>query len=372
MENNMNLKTNSQQRNSQLEFLRILCMLGIVAYHYSTYGFYSEKVFYSNNKSFIELLQLLGETGVSIFVLISGYFMVNSNYSFKKFMAYIGQLWFYTIGALLVFAVLFPNSGLVDKEMISMSLLPISKGHYWFATCFFVLMLLSPFLNIFIKSASRRELLSAIWIMLAINTVLPSLFSIQLTYSTIARFIILYLTAGYIRLYLTEPGHKRRSLCCAVLLIVLAIVWEIVCNYLGFTTPDDYYLGRANIFSHNTLYVYLLALSIFMTFMAGKPYYSKAVNALASLTFGVYLFHENQLVRSMWQAVFHTSDYMNSPYVVLHALIAILSVYLVGSAVELIRQKTVARLWLYLTDKLFVPAWEKLIGLINKYLPTDK
>jgi surface polysaccharide O-acyltransferase-like enzyme len=368
----MNLKSNSQQRNSQLELLRILCMLAIVAYHYSTYGFYEDKVFYSCNKSFIELLQLLGETGVSIFVLISGYFMVNSNYSFKKFMAYIGQIWFYTIGALLVFVVFFPDSGLVDREMLSMSILPISKGHYWFATCFFVLMLLSPFLNTFIKSASRRELLSAIWIMLAVNTVLPSLFSIQLTYSTIARFIILYLTAGYVRLYLTEPRHKNRSLCWALFLMALAIVWEIVCNHLGFSTPDDYYLGRANIFSHNTLYVYLLALSIFMTFMARKPFYSKGVNALAALTFGVYLFHENQLVRSIWQSVFHTSDYMNSPYVVLHAVIAILSVYIAGSAVELIRQKTVARLWTYLTDKLFVPAWEKLLGLINKYLPTDK
>ena len=178
------------RRNSRIELLRIICMVMIVAYHYSMYGFYAQDLMYSANKPFVELLSLGGQVGVSVFVLISGYYMVDLNYSFRKFSLFMGQIWFYTLGALLLFLTAFPSSGLVTREILSMSVLPISKGHYWFATSFLVLMLLSPYLNCFIKNSGRRQLLSAIAILLGIYTLLPTLFGIQLSYSTAARFIL--------------------------------------------------------------------------------------------------------------------------------------------------------------------------------------
>ena len=84
-------KIQTNQRNSRLELLRILCMLMIVAYHYSIYGFYSDDVLFSSNKTLIELLSLGGETGVSVFVLISGYYMVSSRYSFRQEFAFISS-----------------------------------------------------------------------------------------------------------------------------------------------------------------------------------------------------------------------------------------------------------------------------------------
>ena len=78
-------KIQTNQRNSRLELLRILCMLMIVAYHYSIYGFYSDDVLSSPNKTLIELVGLGGNIGASTFVLISGYYMVNSRYSFRKY-----------------------------------------------------------------------------------------------------------------------------------------------------------------------------------------------------------------------------------------------------------------------------------------------
>ena len=96
---------------------------------------------------------------------------------------------------------------------------------------------------------------------------------------------------------------------------------------------------------------------MFLWFLSFKPAYSKAVNFAASLTFGVYLFHDNQLIRSMWQGVFKTSQFIDSPWLPVHALGAVISVYLAGSLIELLRQKTVGPLWQSLTDRFFVPAW---------------
>ena len=362
-------KIQTNQRNSRLELLRILCMLMIVAYHYSIYGFYSDDVLSSPNKTLIELLSLGGETGVSVFVLISGYYMVNSRYSFRKFSLYLGQIWFYTIGALLLFLLAFPQSGLVDRSMISMSLLPLSKGHYWFATSYFALMLFSPFLNVFIRSASRSQLLAAIGTLLGIYVLLPSFFDIYLTYSTIARFLILYLTAGYIRLYgAGNPGRFRRHLTAALTLATAAILWVVLANLLGQRLTSSYLLNHSTIPAHNALFIYLMALELFLVFSTAAPCYSKWVNRLAALTFGVYLFHENQLLRSMWQSVFKTAQFITSPWLPLHALCAIVSVYAAGSLVEFLRQKTVGRLWEALTDRLFVPLWNRLTGFVHNRL----
>lgn len=362
-------KIQTTQRNSQLELLRILCMLMIVAYHYAIYGFYAEDLLLSANKTLIESLSLGGEIGVSVFVLISGYYMVNSRYSFRKFSLYLGQIWFYTLGALLLFLLVFPGSGLVDRSMISMSVLPLSKGHYWFATSFLVLMLLSPFLNVFIKNASRVQLLASIWALLGIYLLLPFFFDIYLSYSTLSRFLILYLTAGYIRLYGDgSPSRFRRHLTGFIALIALAFLWDAAANFWGHRTGNTALLEKANPFSHHMLFVYVAALELFLTFASVMPRFNRRINILASLTFGVYLFHENQLLRSMWQSVFKTAQFIDSPWLPLHALCAIVSVYLAGSLVEFLRQKTVGRLWEALTDRFFLPLWTRLTGFVHGQL----
>lgn len=365
----MKPKSFPSQRNSRIELLRILCMLMIVAYHYSTYGFYSDELMYSPNKSLAELLTLGGETGVSVFVLISGYYMIDSRYSFRKFSLYMGQIWFYTLGALMLFLTIFSDSGLVTREMLSMSILPISKGHYWFATSFLVLMLLSPYLNSFIKSAGQKQLLSAIAVLFIIYTLLPTLFEIQLSYSTFSRFLILYLSAGYIKLYhqCSEAG-ARKHLAIALLLLAFALSWTLSMNYLGQHRGYQALLLYSNALPRNAIFIYFMALELFLCFLSLKPVYSGRVNVIAGLTFGVYLFHDNQLFRAMWQGLFKTSQFTFSSWLPLHALITITAVYLAGSIIELLRQKSVGRLWQRLVDSFFVPCWDRLILWLNEKL----
>ena len=357
----MVLSTEKTTRNSCVEILRILCMLMIVAYHYSMYGFYSQDLMYSASKPFVELISLGGQVGVSVFVLISGYYMVNLNYSFRKFSLYMGQIWFYTLGALLLFLTVFSSSGLVTPEIISMSVLPISKGHYWFATSYLVLMLLSPYLNVFINNSGRIRLLSAIAVLLGIYTLLPSLFEIQLSYSTAARFIILYLVAGYIRLYgAAAPSRLKIHRGIFLAVICLSVVWVLAANWLGLHNGNALLLLHSNDLPQNSIYIFLASLEMFLCFLSFEPRYNKAVNFAASLAFGVYLFHDNQLIRSMWQGIFKTSQFIDSPWLPLHALAAICSVYLAGSLIEWLRQLSFGRLWQKLTDRLFLPAWKCL------------
>lgn len=72
-------------RSSNLELLRIVSMLLIIICHSSTHGGFAlaEQVLWAN-KLFLQLITFGGELGVCCFILITGYFMINSTFKIKK------------------------------------------------------------------------------------------------------------------------------------------------------------------------------------------------------------------------------------------------------------------------------------------------
>ena len=73
------------QRNSNLEILRILSMVFIVSCHFASCKFEDYSLLISNpNNYLIYFLDLFGKVGVNVFILISAYFMINSKFTLKK------------------------------------------------------------------------------------------------------------------------------------------------------------------------------------------------------------------------------------------------------------------------------------------------
>lgn len=67
-------------RNSNLEILRIVSMILIIVHHYVVHGQFEWSNTITTNKILLEVLSLGGKLGVNCFVLITGYFMVQSKY----------------------------------------------------------------------------------------------------------------------------------------------------------------------------------------------------------------------------------------------------------------------------------------------------
>ena len=113
-------------RNSNLEMLRIICMLMILSHHYSVHGFASFGLTYGMNRHLVDILSMGGKLGVNIFVLISGYFMLRSEVTLRKLLSIIGQTWFYSVGILvLFFTILSPNTP-IEYMDIKKCILPVS------------------------------------------------------------------------------------------------------------------------------------------------------------------------------------------------------------------------------------------------------
>ncbi|WP_189244288.1 acyltransferase family protein [Streptococcus macedonicus] len=70
----------TRKRNSNIELLRIISMLLIVSHHFSVHGsFESLDSITMFNKVWLQFIQLGGKIGVNIFVIISGYFLIQSS-----------------------------------------------------------------------------------------------------------------------------------------------------------------------------------------------------------------------------------------------------------------------------------------------------
>ena len=102
-----NKQNQSSVRDSSIELLRILAMIMIVLCHFATHGDFS---FDTNVLSIPRLwwnfIEMGGNLGVNIFVLISGYFLVSSNgkvFNLPRILKFWGQVFVYSIAIYLIF-----------------------------------------------------------------------------------------------------------------------------------------------------------------------------------------------------------------------------------------------------------------------------
>lgn len=149
-----------KQRNSALELLRIVSMLMIVFHHFSIYGGFD----WGNNSLTVphfwyNFIASGGKLGVNVFVLISGYFLINDKCVFvnlRKVLKLLGQLPVYSVVIFSIFAAC--SKATVDYGAITKVLFPVTHETWWFASTYFVLFLLHPFFNVGLRALKKAHI----------------------------------------------------------------------------------------------------------------------------------------------------------------------------------------------------------------------
>lgn len=77
-------KLYNKDRNSNIEALRIISILLIICHHYVIHGFSEVENISMMNQYLLGILSLGGKLGVTCFILISGYYMINIRFTVKK------------------------------------------------------------------------------------------------------------------------------------------------------------------------------------------------------------------------------------------------------------------------------------------------
>ena len=149
-------KIPSGGRSSNFEILRIFAMFLIVCHHFSVHGGLplvdiSKPV--DANLIWAQFLAMGGKVGVNLFVLITGYFLINNPAKPSSLL----KLWLTTVFYSLTILTVFSFMGNLKhlRTAFFHAALPITFNQYWFITCYFVLFAMSPLIALGLKGIGQ-------------------------------------------------------------------------------------------------------------------------------------------------------------------------------------------------------------------------
>lgn len=345
------------KRQTSFEILRVVAMAMIVSMHFMQRGGILQPLSYDTSavNCAAWLIESFCIVAANCYVLIAGYFLVDTEWKCKKLVILVGQILFYSL--LIPIVCLFLGIGDVHVWTIYdwiVAVLPLQMEHYWFATAYVLMFLLSPVLAAGVKQLSKKQLEIAIGLLLVYFCVFKSISPILLSTDCYGYdypwFICLFLIAAYIKLYGNgEDGLQvgmvklfrsaKGSMICYVVTAVIIFLFSFWLGRINVRIGKfDYYMDM--VYSYNHILTLFASLSLFFTVKRWKPKESSLVRFLCKLapyTFGVYLIHENIVIRNLWPYWLGVDQVKGSLLFVPYMLLVICVVFAVCMVIDLVR-----------------------------------
>ena len=329
-----NSKIQSKLRQSNIELLRIVLMLLIIAHHYVVNSGLMSII---NNHGvgprsiFLLSISAFGKIAINCFVLVTGYYMCKSRITMKKFLKFILEVLFYYIVIYLVFV--FMGYAKFSLQDFFIQLLPVKSITTDFTSAYIVLFLLIPFINI-----------------------LGNIPIIHVSLNYVSWFFIVYLIGSYLRLYPTKLSTNKKFWCFTFIsttfLLILSVILGLVIHQTDKTFFVYYFVADSN-----KILAVITSISVLMFFKNLNIKYNKYINWLAASTFGVLLIHAHGPImrRWLWNDLFKNPQMYGETSLPLHAVCATLIVYISCIIIDKLR--------IYLIEQ---PLFSKLSSVIKK------
>lgn len=310
-----------KQRASNIELLRIAGMLMIITFHIYLHNVIpqvsEQNEFYpyigvpafSPRIALLSVFNSLGATGNGIFILISGYFMVQREPQSIDLGKITKKLLLQFGFATAVLCVL----SMICNYLITDTYIPVITDTFfntdmWFVGYYLLVILFAKFFfNNFLQKASKNEYATILLIMFALT---------QLSWTrgiikgfnkgllTLFTGLLLFAGGGYIRKY--NPFSRIRSsvvilLGISIYLMIFVSVYnmsntalqKMIWNHTDFIHP-------IRKFGNSDLIILVAATVWFELFRRIRVPNSKVINFLGQSTLVIYIVHENALFHALW------------------------------------------------------------------------
>lgn len=310
-----------KERESNMELLRIISMLMVLAIHAD---------FYEISSSWVRWpIILTNDAGVNCFVLISGYFGIHAKW--KGFLSLMFVCLFY-LALSYIFQLLFREVTFSFKETWN-ALLFIR--HSWFVRAYIALYVFSPVLNMFVKHTTRRSLgqFLVLWYIATFTMgYIVDYMHTERGYSFLS-FIFLYMLAAYVRKY--EVGRKIPHLYFLFVFVLISIGSGMLLAFFemkGKGIGGEYYLR-----AYNSPLMIMASIALLMYFSRLRIR-SKKINRIAGSSFAVYIMHSSDFFYQKYRHFCNLLFLEHSQIVAFgYTLITILLVYAITLCVDQIR-----------------------------------
>lgn len=374
-------------RSSNIELLRIVSMLMIVMFHFSVHGAWLSEGPLASDIA-VEMLSFGGKLGVNCFVLITGYFMVSRTLSIRSLLRIVLQTWFYSFVILGVFLIWDPT--IVTPEKLRKAMLPLCTGEYWFVTCYLALMVASPFLNVLYRHLSPRGRSGLVAVSFVVLSLIPTLTIFNPLGSDLVWFFYLYLLGGWIRervitpakdpeephgktlqearLHLLDPLRIVERLGAAASFVGgVAFVWVSMAligwarRAAGFDLiAPDYFIWQYMVPT------FLASVGLMVMFAHLKMPNRHWINTVASCALGVYLIHDNPLMRVwLWPHFAWIYD-LGSMSILAFGIGSAVVVFALCSAIDYLRMRLLEQPLLRAIDRRWGSQMERMQKALDK------
>ena len=285
-----------KQRNSSFELIRILCIFFVVFWH--SIGPYTNDLSTGNlvGSSFVNTLT--NNTNL-LFMMVSGYFGIRFN--LEKLIKLDIAIIFYDLLHLFLF-------GEFGIKSLIIACMPITFKSHWFISYYFVITILSGFLNKIPEQLDRKSFRNLILLLLFLFYVIPTVFFYEIIEDAgkgVVCMTIMYLIGRYIRLHLNDLSFSQKKLAAVFFSVsILATVLNIILSlkkgvFTGMYCRD------------NSILIAVTAISFFL-FFREMNFSSRIINHLSGDV--VILYCIEGYARKFFWRYFDLAPYTKSPY----------------------------------------------------------
>lgn len=337
-----------KKRIVSIELLRILAMMMVVMLHYLSKGGLLTPLTeeFTAGAYVAWLLEAFSIVAVNVYMLISGYFLVESGFKPGRLAELICQVLFYSLlipPVLMALEILDP--GQLTVYQLLQCLFPNQMVHYWFITAYITMYLFAPVLAAGARHMSQRQLRNTILLLLLFFSVSKSVLPVQLEMDNQGYdglwFMCVFLVAAYMRLYGIPFFQKgKRAVLCYLgsCLLIYGLAMGIRLIYLKTGHLGNFIHSP---YDYNHVLTLFAAISLFYAFsnwkLSGENWIGKVILRVAPCTLGVYLLHEHIQLRTRWPLWLGATPDCSPPALVLRAVGAVLLVFGIGILVDMVR-----------------------------------
>ena len=318
-------------RNSNIELLRILCIISIIIHH--SYIHSKIPIVEGNiNYPILYIIQILGKMANNIFILITGYYMIDKTIKRKNILKLFFEAIFYSYAILLTFSCLLPEK--INIDHIIKSIFPIMSNQEWFITAYLLLYLSIPFLNKLVKNLDKKQIYALITFLILCFSIMPSIGFLLEYYSTYMWFICLYLVGGAIRSYQPKELIQENKY-----ILIFTIIVIPICLIFNYTVRSEIF----RVMDNNNFILFIASVSIFVSFIKKKEWKNQVINYIASSTLGIYLLHDNFIVREiMWKQI-NIAYYINTNHFWIYELAVVVLIFCLTFLIDKARKRFIEK-----------------------------
>ncbi len=330
-------------RQSNFEILRIIAMLLIVFHHYNVNSGLVPIINANVSEHCLTINTIVsqcmafgGKMGISVFLLISGYFMIDKQMKWIKVAKLLLQIMFYNILIYTIFSLCGYHYNL--KSAISAFVPFLLSFTDSFIANYLLVYILSPLINKWMNVLSRKEWLFLLVIFLVYFVILGTFFNLD-TWNYFGWAFTMYILGGYIKRF---DLPFSRSFWGFFSVLCISSTWVgIIAIDIFFPMIREGGLWTYLIADCNKITVFSIALSLFMFFKRTSISYHPFINRIAASSFGVLMIHANcDVMRQwLWRDIFNNIGWLSSFYFTVHMFVSCILIYFLCSFIDILRIK---------------------------------